>query len=62
MNRLDFIEAADPPRLAPAEKFGGGARISRARIRIADIDGEEFQEAGLGPLPSSGNERRQGQA
>jgi hypothetical protein len=34
------------------EKLGSGTAVSRSRIRIADIDGEEFEEAGLGPFPA----------
>jgi hypothetical protein len=37
----------------------GGATIGRPRVRIADVDGEEFEEAGPGTLLGSGNNRQQ---
>jgi hypothetical protein len=59
LDRLDFIKSTNPIRLAPAEKLDRRASLGRARIRIADIDGEEFEEALARPLPRPGAECRQ---
>ena len=58
-DRLDFVEPANPLFFAPAEKLDRGAMVGRARVRIADRDGEEFEETDLGPLPCPGDECRQ---
>jgi hypothetical protein len=52
LDRLDFIKSTNPIRLAPAEKLDRRASVGRARIRIADIDGEEFEEARARPFPA----------
>jgi hypothetical protein len=59
MNRLDLIEPTNLSGFAPLQKFDRRPMIGRARIRIANVDGEKFQEALLGPLPCPGNQRRQ---
>jgi hypothetical protein len=58
IDRRDFIEPTDPLLLAPVEKFTGGAAISRTRVRVADVDCEEIEEAELGLLPRRGDECR----
>jgi len=45
MHALDGGDVRDAARLQPIEEFHGGARIGAARVRIADIGGEEFKEA-----------------
>ena len=45
MHALDRRKLPYPSRGKPVEKFGGGARIGAARVRIADVGGEEFKEA-----------------
>jgi hypothetical protein len=35
-----------------------GASVCRPRIPVADVDGEEFEEAQRGPTPGPGGERR----
>jgi len=52
VDRPDFTNAPIPPRLAPAQKLDSGGAVGRARVRIADIDGEEFREARLVPFPA----------
>jgi hypothetical protein len=47
------------PTLATAEKFIGGAGIGAARVRVADVGGEEFEEAYAGVLAAGGNECRE---
>src|SRR6266851_6045770 len=59
VDRLDLIERADPAHVAPAQKRGGRAPVRGARVRVADIDREEFEEAGARPLLCPGDERRQ---
>ena len=59
MHRLDFIEPANSLLLAPMEKLDSGTAVRRARVRIADVDSEEFKEAGPGTLLGSGDDRRQ---
>src|SRR5712692_11717057 len=59
VDRLDLIERADPAHVAPAQKRGGRAPVRGARVRVADIDGEEFEEAGASPLPGPGDKRWQ---
>ena len=59
LDRPDFIESANPMRLAPVEKPDSRPMVGRTRIRIANVDGEEFEEAGARPLPCPGDERRQ---
>jgi hypothetical protein len=59
MNRPHLIEAADLACFAPVEKLDSGAVVSRAGVRIADVDGEEFKEASLSAFPCPGDDRRQ---
>ena len=56
MHALDGGDARDAARLQPIEEFDGGARIGAARVRIADIGGEEFKEAIGGALADGGDE------
>ena len=55
VNRLN---RADSLPFAPTQEFGG-ATVGRAGIRIADIDGEEFEEAPRPAPPCFGDEGRQ---
>jgi hypothetical protein len=59
LDRLDLSEATNALPFAPVEKFSSGPSVGRSCVRVADIDGEEFQEAELGPLPCPGDQRRQ---
>ena len=43
---------------APGQKFLRGAGIGPARVRVADVGGEEFEEAHAGALAGGGDERR----
>ena len=56
MHALDRREPRYASRLKPVEKFDGGARIGAARVRIADIGGEEFKKAVGGARASGGDE------
>src|ERR1019366_8091179 len=56
MHALDRRKLPYPSRGEPVEKFHGGARIGAARVRIADIGGEEFKEAIRRALADGGDE------
>ena len=58
MHALDRRELSYPSRGKPIEEFDGGARIGAARVRIADIGGEEFKEAIRRALADGGDEGR----
>ena len=45
MLALDRRELRDAFRLKPVEEFRRGARIGAAGVRVADVGGEEFEEA-----------------
>jgi len=47
-----------PAILAPGEELATGPRVSPARVRVADIGGEEFNVAPGGRLASVGDQRR----
>ena len=54
-------ESPAPPSEPPTgsgQKFIGGTGIGAARVRVADVGGEEFEEAHRGALAGSGDERR----
>ncbi len=44
--------------LAPGQEVGHGAAVGAARVRVADVGGEEFKEAERGALAGSGDQRR----
>ena len=44
---------------APGQEFIGSAGIGAARVRVADVGGEEFEEAHAGALAGGGDERRE---
>jgi hypothetical protein len=54
MHRLDAPEFIHPLLLAPAQEGPGSSPISGPRVRAADIDGKELDEAPRGPLPCPG--------
>jgi hypothetical protein len=43
---------------APGQKFLSGPGVGAARVRVANLGGEEFEEAHRGALAGSGDERR----
>ena len=59
MHRLHLAELAHPLRFTPAQKSAGRRRISRPRVLVPNVDGEEFEEAPSGLLPFPGDLRRQ---
>ena len=56
MHALDRRELRDAVRLEPIEEFRRRARIGAARVRVADLRGEEFEEAIGGALAAGGDE------
>jgi hypothetical protein len=52
MHRLDAAEFANPLLLAPVKEVRSRAAISRERVFVADVDGEEFEEAPRSPAPA----------
>jgi hypothetical protein len=44
---------------APGQKFIGSAGVRPARVRVADVGREEFEEAHAGALAGGGDERGQ---
>jgi hypothetical protein len=52
MHGLDAPEFTSPLPFAPAQEGSG-----RPRVFVADVDGEEFEEAACGPFPSPSDQR-----
>ena len=52
MHRLDPREFADPLSFGPVQEGASGPRIGRPRVFVADVDGEEFEEAPRDRLPA----------
>ena len=44
MHRLDVVETVDAAVFAPGEKITHRSSVGLARVRIADIGDEEFEE------------------
>jgi hypothetical protein len=60
MHRLDGADRRDAGGRAPGKEVIGGARIGPARVRVADVRREEFEEAHARTLAGSGYEDRNG--
>ena len=58
MHALDGGDVRDAARLQPIEKLDGSARIGAARVRVADVGGEEFKEAIGGALAGDRDQSR----
>jgi len=52
MHRPHVLDAHDAPALAPAQERAGRLPVGRTGVLIADVDGEEFEEAPGGPSPA----------
>ena len=59
MHRLNF-EQPKPGLVAPVEEFRGRPVISLARVRVADVGGEEFDEAAASVRTARGDHGRHG--
>ena len=51
VHRLHVLDTGDAPAPAPGQEPARRKPVGRARVHIADIDGEEFKIAPDGPLP-----------
>jgi hypothetical protein len=59
MHRLDVDELLDIlAPIAPGEEAPAGMKIRRARIRVVDGDGEEFEKAARGIVAARRDDRR----
>jgi hypothetical protein len=45
--------------LAPGQEIGDGAGIGAARVRVADLSGEKFEEADAGAVAGGGDQGRE---
>ncbi len=52
---------AEPAALAPAEELGDGLGVGGPRVAVADVGGEEFEEAAGGTVAGVGDDRRDGE-
>ena len=59
VHRLDGGDRRHAGARAPGQKFLRGAGIGPARVRVADVGGEEFEEAHAGALAGGRDERRE---
>ena len=59
VHRLD-VEQAEAGMVAPVEEFGDRPEVSAAGVRVADVGGEEFDEAAAGMRAARGDQRRHG--
>jgi hypothetical protein len=48
MHRLHVLQRGNPLPFTPAHEHGGGASICRPRVFVANVDGEELDEAKRG--------------
>jgi hypothetical protein len=51
MDRLRLMQPGNPLPFAPAQEQSGSASVGRAGVAVADVDGEELEEAQRGPRP-----------
>jgi len=58
VNRLQLAQLGNAVILAPLKKRAGSTTVSGPRIRVADINGKEFEEAQRSFLTSSLNQCR----
>src|SRR3712207_6588757 len=58
MHRLEALEVRQASRLRPAEEVCDGADVGKTRVAVADVGGEELDEAAGRQLPCRGDRRR----
>jgi len=58
MHRPDSADRRHAGVGAPGKEFIGSAGIGAARVRVADVGGEEFKEAHAGALTGGRDQRR----
>src|SRR6516164_5630329 len=59
VHRLDGADRRHADARAPGQEFIGGASAGAARVRVADVGGEEFEEAHAGAIAGGGDKRRE---
>src|ERR1039457_159503 len=59
MYRLGTPELVNSLPFAPAQEIPGRPRVCGPRVPVADVDGEEFEEAPRGGLPCPSDQRWQ---
>ena len=59
VHRLHGADRRHADARTPGQKFIRGAGIGSARVRVADVGGEEFEEARRGTLAGGGDKRRE---
>src|SRR5665213_2245003 len=57
VHRLNAPQVANPLPFTPAQEGSSRPRICCPRVPVADVDGEEFEEAQRGPIPCPCYER-----
>ena len=62
MDRLHASEGGDAARFAPGAELDRTAQVGAAGVRVADVDGEELEEAGAGAFVGGGEQDRQRRA
>ena len=60
VHRLHGADRRHAGARTPGQKFIGGAGVGPARVRVADVGGEEFEEPHAGALAGGGHERGEG--
>jgi hypothetical protein len=58
VHRFDVKQLDEAGLVAPVEEFAGGPVIGFARVRVADVGGEEFDEAPAGVAAARGDQCR----
>ena len=53
-----YIKQPKASLVAPVEEFAGGTVIGSARVRVANVSGEKFDEAATGLAAARGDQRR----
>jgi hypothetical protein len=56
--RVDLLELVYPPGVAPPKELTDAAAVGPAGVRVADVGGEEFDEAPRGAIAGASDERR----
>ena len=58
MHRLHGADRRHAGALAPGQKFIRGPGVGAARVRVADVGGEEFEEAEAGAVAGGSDDSR----
>jgi hypothetical protein len=61
MQRRDMRDGGHAGGLAPRQKLCDGAAVGAARVRVADVGGEEFEKARACPVAGGGDQDGNGE-